>query len=267
MVAETDKPQFDLTYSIEDFEAGTRRDSRILYRVIEDTMLDLVTPVPGARVLDVACGTGKQAMRIAARGCYAVGAEASMEMIGLGRWVQPESEARIVRSIAEELPFRDAAFDRVMCQGSLDHFADAAAFMREAARIIKPDGRIVIALANFESVACRIGRGVDLVKRKLGRPRPPWRPYWRIPEDHNVKGDLPYVRLLGGDGLDLERCFGVSMLWNVGPYARVLDYLPEPAATRVWHALDRFVRNRPQHSDMIFSIWRKRSAAAWPTTN
>ncbi len=264
MVAGTEKPGLDLTYSIEDFDAGTRRDSHILYRVIEDTMLDLVTPAPGARVLDVACGTGKQAMRIAARGCFAVGAEASLEMIGLGRWVQPESQARMVRSIAEVLPFRDDAFDRVMCQGSLDHFADASAFMREAARVTRPDGRVVIALANFESVACRIGRGVDLVKRKLRRPRPPWRPYWKIPEDHNVKGDLPYVRALGSDVLELERCFGVSMLWNVAPYAWALDHMPERAADRLWHGLDRIVRSRPQHSDMIFSIWRKRGAASWP---
>jgi SAM-dependent methyltransferase len=267
MVTGTDKRGLDLSYSIEDFDAGTRRDSHILYRVIEDTMLDLVTPKPGARVLDVACGTGKQAMRIAQRDCYAVGAEASMEMIGLGRWVQPESQARIVRSIAEVLPFRDGAFDRVMCQGSLDHFADAASFMREAARIISPDGRVVIALANFESVACRIGRLVDLVKRKLRRPRPPWRPYWRIPEDHNVKGDLPYVKSLGGDDLVLERCFGVSMLWNVAPYAWTLDHLPQGIAEFVWRALDRIVRRRPQHSDMIFSIWRKRDSAVWPANS
>jgi SAM-dependent methyltransferase len=267
MATGTDQPGLDLSYSIEDFDAGTRRDSHILYRAIEDTMLDLVTPKPGARVLDVACGTGKQPMRIAQRNCYAVGAEASMEMIGLGRWVQPESRARIVRSIAEALPFRDGAFDRVMCQGSLDHFADPAAFMREAARVTAPDGRVVIALANFESIACRVGRGVDRFNRKLRRPRPPWRQYWQIPEDHNVKGDLPYVRQLGGDALELERCFGMSMLWNVAPYGWTLDHLPEGVAGRVWHALDRIGRNRPQHSDMIFSIWRKRGAAAWPTSS
>ena len=267
MATETGKPTFDLSYSIEDFDAGTHRDSHILYRVIEDTMLGLVTSRPGARVLDVACGTGKQPMRIAERGCYGVGAEASMEMIGLGRWVQPESQARIVRSIAETLPFRDGAFDRLMCQGSLDHFADAAAFMRESARIIAPDGRVVIALANFESVACRIGRAVDLVKRKLHRPRPPWRLYWQVPEDHNVKGDLAYVRALGGDALELERCFGVSMLWNVAWYAWLLDRLPERSAEAVWWVLDRMVRNRPQHSDMIFSIWRKRGTPAWPTNS
>ena len=82
-----------------------------------------------------------------------------------------------------------------------------------------------------------------------------------------IQGDLPYVRQLGGDALELERCFGVSMLWNVAPYAWTLDHLPEGVAERAWRALDRIVRTRPQHSDMIFSIWRKRGAAGWPTSS
>jgi SAM-dependent methyltransferase len=259
-------PDFDLTYSIEDFEAGVHRDSQYLYRAVEDTMLDLATEVPGGRVLDVACGTGKQAMRIAQRGCYAVGAEASMEMIGVGRWVHPESSATMLRSLAETLPFGDATFDRVMCQGSLDHFADPHAFMREAARVTKDDGRVIIALANFESVSCRLGRGVDRLKRRLGRPRPPWRLYWQIPEDHNVKGDLPFVAGLGGEALTLDRCLGVSMLWLFSRYGRLLDALPERGASAIWNTLDRYARGHPAQSDMIISVWRKPGATGWPAT-
>lgn len=263
MTTATEKPGFDLTYSIDDFEAGTHRDSQFLYRAIEDTMVAIATAVPGGRVLDVACGTGKVAMRIAERGSTAIGAEASTEMIGVGRWVHPESRAVMVRSIAEVLPFADATFDRVICQGSLDHFADPGAFMREAARVTKPDGRVVIALANFESLSCRLGRNVDRLKRRLGRPRPPWRPYWVIPEDHNVKGDLPYVRSLGGDALVLERVHGISLLWLFSRYGRALNVLPERVALEVWRVFDRVARRRPQDSDMIISVWRKPGAAAW----
>jgi SAM-dependent methyltransferase len=257
------KPDFDLTYSIDDFHAGTHRDSQYLYEAIESTMVRLATEVPGGRVLDVACGTGRVAMRIAEAGCTTIGAEASLEMIGVGRYVQPLSRAVMVRSIAEELPFASDSFDRVLCQGSLDHFAKPHDFMREAARVIKPDGRVVIALANFESVSCRVGRTVDRAKRRLGRPRPPWRPYWEIPEDHNVKGDLPYVRSLGGgssgdEWLVLERCFGISLLWLFSRYGAVLDRLPEGAARRIWRTLDGYARRRPQQSDMIISVWRRR---------
>jgi SAM-dependent methyltransferase len=260
---ETRPPEFDLTYSIHDFEAGTHRDSQYLYQAIEDTMVDLATEVRSGRVLDVACGTGKLSMRIDQRGCYSVGAEASTEMIGVGRYVHPESRAQMVRSIAETLPFADATFDRVICQGSLDHFADAREFMREAARIIKPDGRVVIALANFESVSCRLGRTVDRVKRRLGRPRPSWRPYWIIPEDHNVRGDLPFIRTLGGRELALERVRGISMLWLFSRYGAVLDRLPEGAARTIWRGFDAIARRRPQDSDMIISVWRKRHGSGF----
>ncbi len=263
MVVETQKPEFDLTYSINDFEAGTHRDSQYLYRAIEDTMLRLATEVPRGRVLDVACGTGRVAARIAERGCIAIGAEASMEMIGVGRYVQPDSAAIMLRSIAEELPFADEMFDRVICQGSLDHFSDPYAFMREAARITKPDGRVVIALANFESVSCRLGRAFDRTKQRLGRKLPDWRPYYEIPLDHNVKGDLPYVRTLGGEALVLDRCVGISLLWLFSRYGAVLDKLPEGIATAIWGGLDRVARSRPEHSDMIISVWRKPGAAAW----
>ncbi len=257
MTTEAQTAAPDLSYSIEDFEAGIHRDSQYLYGAIEDTALTLATEVPGGRVLDVACGTGKQAMRIASRGCFSVGAEASMEMIGIGRWIQPESRARVVRSIAESLPFADATFDRVICQGSLDHFADPHAFMREAARVTKPDGRVVIALANFESISCRIGRAIDRAKRRLGRPRPAWRLYWETPADHNIHGDLPFVQRLGDDTLALERCFGMSLLWLAAGYGETLDRLPELAARLIWRTLDRIVRGRPQHADIIISIWRK----------
>jgi SAM-dependent methyltransferase len=260
VTVDTRPPDVDLDYSIDDFTPSNDRDSQYLYRAIEDTMLDLATEVSGGRVLDMACGTGKNAMRIAERGCYSVGAEASLEMIGVGRWVMPQSRARMVRSIAEEVPFASAVFDRVICQGSLDHFADPHAFMREAARVIKPDGRVVIALANFESVSCRIGRAVDRVKRRLGRSRPPWRLYWQQPEDHNVKGDLRYVRSLGGDALVLERVFGISMLWPVPGYGKALNILPEAFASTIWRGFDRIARRRPQDADMIISIWRRRDA-------
>jgi SAM-dependent methyltransferase len=265
-VATETRPELDLTYSIHDFTPGTHRDSTYLIQAVEDAMVDLASEVHGGRVLDVACGTGKVAMRVADRGCLSIGAEASTEMIGVGRYVHPNSRAVMVRSVAETLPFATGAFDRVLCQGSLDHFGDPMAFMCEAARVIKPGGRVVIALANFESASCRMGRGVDLLKRKLNRPRPEWRMYWETPEDHNVKGDLPYVRSLGGDALVLDRIWGISLFWLFSRYGHALDLLPEGAARTLWGGFDRVARRWPRHADMIISVWRKPGARPWPTT-
>ena len=154
----------------------------------------------------------------------------------------------------------------MICQGSLDHFADPYAFMREAARICKPDGRVVIALANFEGLSCRLGRAADALKRRLRRPRPAWRLYWETPEDHNVRGDLPFVRSLGADVLELEACEGMSLFWLFGPYTRLLDLLPERAARKVWGALNSIARRQPKHADMIISTWRRVDSGAWNKT-
>jgi SAM-dependent methyltransferase len=249
-----EEARFDLSYSLEGFDEGAHRDSQYLYRAIEDTMVDLGSE-SGGRVLDVACGTGKLATRIAARGCWAIGVEPSREMIGLGR-LAPGQTAEVVRGIAEALPFADESFDRVTCQGSLDHFADPYGFMQEAGRVTKRDGRIIVALANFESLSCRLGRAENRLKRRLKRPIATTRPYWQIPEDHTVKGDLAFVRSLGGSDLVLDQCFGISLLWLFSRYGKLLDVLPKVVGGVIWRTLDRAARGRPQHADLIISIWR-----------
>ena len=156
-----------------------------------------------------------------------------MEMIGVGR-LRPAREhrrdgAQHRRGVAVRRTRRSTASS---ARARSTTSPIRMAFMREAARITRPDGRVVIALANFESVSCKLGRASDRLMRRLRRPRPAWRPYWEMPEDHNVKGDLPYVRSLGGDWLVLDRCTGISLLWLFSRYGALLDRLPERMATR-----------------------------------
>ncbi len=249
-------PEVDLSYSVEDFSAGAHRDSLFFHERIESAMADLATEGRPARVLDVACGLGKQAAAIRRRGPETWGLEASDQMIGLGRYIDPQNEVIYVRGIAESLPFAGASFNRVVCQGALDHFADAQAFMREAARVLQPGGRVVIALANYESLSCRLGRALTSMKRRLGRPELPGRPYWEVPEDHNLKGTLTALRDLGGGALELEQCFGVSLLWLFSRWGPLLDRLPMPLARGLWNGLDRVARRAPGLADMMISVWR-----------
>jgi len=227
------------------------RDGQFLYRRLEEAMLAEGT-LRGGRTLDVACGVGKLAFGVGARGGEGWGLEPSAEMLGLSRWVHPNGRAALVRAIAETLPFRDDSFDRVICQGSLDHFVAPQDFMREAARVLRPRGRLVIALANYESLSCRLGR-------RLGRPK--GRPYWEPPADHNHKGDLAFVRRLGNGALRLERCYGISLLWQFPRWGRCLNVLPGRPAGIVLAALDRLASQAPALADMIVSVWRPRSGS------
>lgn len=258
-------PSFDLAYSVEDFPNDPHRDSRFLNERIRRSMLDEGV-VPGGRTLDVACGVGHLPVGITQNGGQGWGLEPSKEMLGVSRWLYPADQAVLVRGVAEELPFRDGTFDRVICQGALDHFVAPKAFMAEAARILRPNGRVVIALTNYESVSCRLGRLLDRFAIEiLRRPRPPDRPYYQPPPDHHHKGDLPFVRSLGGARLSLVRCYGLSLLWLLRgrgelSWGRLLDTAPEPAASLLLRSLDTCAYSLPSQADMIVSVWRRRPA-------
>jgi SAM-dependent methyltransferase len=256
------EPQFDLDYSIHDFEADPYPDSQYLYRRIEELMIREGT-IPGGRTLDVACGVGKIAIEIGKRDTVAFGLEPSNEMLGLSRYLFPNADVSLVRGVAESLPFAAGAFDRVVCQGALDHFVAPDDFMREAARVIAPDGRIVIALANYESLSCKLGRGFrSLALRFFHRELYAHRPYYEIPEDHFHKGDLPFVRSLGGGALRLERCYGISLLWLLRAgtrwsWGKTLARWPRPLASSTLVTLDAFARRTPALADMIVSVWKR----------
>ena len=55
---------------------------------------------------------------------------------------------RHVRGFGDALPFADASFDAVFCKGALDHFDAPEAAIAEMARVTRPGGRVVLAIAN-----------------------------------------------------------------------------------------------------------------------
>ena len=256
------EPDYDLDYSVHDFEVSPYRDSGFLTRRIEELMLQEALG-EGGRTLDVACGVGRLVAKLRERGGDSWGLEPSPEMAGVSRWLFPAERVVLVRGIAEALPFRDGSFDRVICQGSLDHFVDPHAFMREAARLLRPDGRVIIALANYESLSCRLGRLPQrLAAALLRRQLPEQRPYWQPPPDHYHKGDLPFVRGLGGQTLRLERYYGCSLLWLLPGWGRALELLPRFITDRLLATLDLIANRTPGLADMIVSVWRLEEAGS-----
>jgi len=249
------KPSFDLDYSIDDYSESPYRDNAYLVRRLEQLMLSEAAAVHG-RALDVACGVGKLAAGISEHGGQGWGLDPSPEMLGISRWLYPNSDALLLRGVAERLPFRDQGFDRLICQGSLDHFVDPHTFMNEAGRCLRPGGRVIIALANFESLSCRLGRlRAALAGAVRRRSAPAQRPYWEPPPDHFHRGDLGFVRGLGGKVLRLERCYGVSLMWPFYGWGRLLDALPSWLANAVLGTLDKIAFRMPGLADVIVSVW------------
>lgn len=259
-----ERPAPDLHYTLEQFLPPGGRDALWHLRRVERTVLRSAGPARGSaakppRVLDVACGTGTQLARLRREGWESWGVDASDFMLRLGQYMWPEVRASVplVRSLAETLPFKEASFDLVLCQGSLDHFMDPPAFLREAARVLAPGGRLIVALANYESLACRLGRAAHRLGGRLGLPSPRERPYWRIPQDHTFRGSYRLLTSLGDGRLELTQIYGVSLLQAVGAWRALLHALPLPLATAVWRAADRLARLLPALADTTVAVWHR----------
>jgi len=98
----------------------------------------------GERVLDVGCGTGALASALAETAAAKVwGVEPSAEMLAVAKGRVPVGVG-LKRSRAEELPFRNAWFDAAV-YSLVVHLIDRPRAFAEAARVLVPGGRIVIA--------------------------------------------------------------------------------------------------------------------------
>jgi demethylmenaquinone methyltransferase/2-methoxy-6-polyprenyl-1,4-benzoquinol methylase len=96
----------------------------------------------GNNVLDLACGTGDLAIEAARAGAKVTGLDFSEEMLVRARRKQPAIEW--VEGDMLALPFPDATFDAATCGFGVRNASDLEAALREAARVLKPGGRVGI---------------------------------------------------------------------------------------------------------------------------
>jgi len=106
-----------------------------------------------ARIVDIAGGSGWYASKIVrAAPVTVVGIDISASMIEQ-RAEDPMLTENIVGDM-EALPFDDASFDAALFVGALHHVPDPLAALREAARVVKPGGRLLAA----EPCSLRVGK-------------------------------------------------------------------------------------------------------------
>jgi ubiquinone/menaquinone biosynthesis C-methylase UbiE len=114
---------------------------RWLHPGVLRALLDAGGLAPGARVLEVGCGTGNYSLALAERaGCAVHGVDPSAEMLARARARSGQIDFREGR--AEDLPFATASFDLVFSVDVIHHVADRPAAYREAFRVLRPGGRV-----------------------------------------------------------------------------------------------------------------------------
>src|SRR5688500_18685854 len=96
----------------------------------------------GDRVLDVACGTGIVACRIAASGATVTGIDPAADKLAQAKLRAADEGVGVtwIEGTALSLPVRQPAFDLVTCQQGLQFTGDPALAAREMRRVIAPGG-------------------------------------------------------------------------------------------------------------------------------
>jgi SAM-dependent methyltransferase len=133
---------------------------------------------PGARVLDLGCGTGSLAHRLSSRGFRVAGCDPSAGMLG----VAARRGLAVARAPAQVLPFAAGTFDGVYTVAVLHHVAApeaVAAALTEMVRVLRPGGVAVVWDHN------------------------PLNPYWpllmrRVPQDDGSERLVPLGEILAG---------------------------------------------------------------------
>jgi 2-polyprenyl-3-methyl-5-hydroxy-6-metoxy-1,4-benzoquinol methylase len=141
----------------------------------QDRFLSWLDLSPGKVLLDVACGAGGPALRIAANtGCSVVGIDVHEQAVSTAcslatqRGLSRRAEFRVVDA-AQQLPFPEASFDAITCIDAINHLPNRSNAVAGWARLLKPGGLLLFtdpiiitgALTNAE-IAVRSSAGLYL---------------------------------------------------------------------------------------------------------
>ena len=123
---------------------------RVVFEPVQKTVLELAAsevPRPAA-ILDVGCGTGRLLRSTEQQfpGAALEGVDAAVEMVKHAQAVNPAaSRIRFQQATAERLPFAADQFDLVFSTMTFHHWDDQRAGIAEIARVLKPNGRWLLA--------------------------------------------------------------------------------------------------------------------------
>ncbi len=139
-----------------------------------ESLVELLAPVPGERILDLGCGTGQLTAKIAEHGASVLGLDASPDMIGQARQNFPN--LHFVLESATAMQFEDE-FDAIFSNAALHWILDASAAANRMCRALRKGGRLVAEFGGKGNVRT-IERVVEMVRARYVASAPPARRFY-----------------------------------------------------------------------------------------
>ena len=162
--------------------------------------------VRGLDVLELGCGVAYFSAWLAKRGARPVGLDPTPAQLGTARRLQALTgiEFPLIESAAEQVPLPDSGFDLVLSEYGASLWADPYQWIPEAARLLRPGGRLVFLTNSVLVYLCApdVGEVTESLQRpQFGMCRIQW------PDEVGTEYNLPHgdwVRLLRDNGFEVE---------------------------------------------------------------
>lgn len=218
----------------------------LIYRRRMETALHWIGELPlapGAKVLDAGCGAGLLSAELARAGFLVTSTDSSREMVGLTRSRVGElglaGRIEVRQADVHQLPFSPGEFQLAVGLGLLPWLRDPVTAVSELARVLTPDGWMILTADNRRRLNSLVEPRESLVLLPLKLARRRWRASTgRLPTGAQSRRDLPREvdAMLVAAGIEPVRRATIGY----GPFTIMgRRLLPDRTGTRVHERLER----------------------------
>ena len=179
-----------------------------IWGVPESQVGMLPDDLAGKDAIELGCGTAYVSSWLARRGARVVGIDNSAEQLATARRLQRQYglDFPLLHGNAEAVPYADASFDFAISEYGACLWADPQRWVPEAARLLRPGGRLVFLVNSFLLMLCMPAEDDIAATERLLRPAfDMYRVEW--PGDQGVEFHLSHgdwIRLLRRSGFEIE---------------------------------------------------------------